>query len=344
MRSPWRHLQRARVAFRQRRRRQLYLWRAFRARRDLRRVADRSAAIRPGDVLLFCVLRNESLRLPQFLAHYRALGVAHFLIVDNASTDGSAALLARQPDVSLWYSGASYRRARFGINWLNHLLGRYGHGHWCVIADADELLDYAGSDHRRLPALAARLEARGQMVMGAFLLDLFPKGRLGLRTYQAGRDPLEVLTQFDPGPFRARRQAPMGNLWLQGGTRDRVFFADQPARAPTLNKLPFLRWDRRYAFVNSSHSILPPGLNAFYSGPGGPFFNGVLLHTKFLPDVLDRAREDLCRSQHFNSPDLYRDYYEAILKAPDLSCPDTLRFAGTGGLVRIGLISSDEGL
>ena len=119
------------------------LWRAFRSRHALTPLHDRTAAIRPGDVLAFCVLRNEAERLPHFLSHYRRLGVAHFLVVDNASDDGSAALLDA-PDISVWQTGASYKAARFGLDWLNWLLLRHGHGHWCLTVDADEILVYAG--------------------------------------------------------------------------------------------------------------------------------------------------------------------------------------------------------
>lgn len=51
------------------------------------------------EILLFSKCRNESLRLPAFLRHYRNLGVNRFFIVDNESTDGSTEYLVTQPDV-----------------------------------------------------------------------------------------------------------------------------------------------------------------------------------------------------------------------------------------------------
>src|SRR5699024_8507005 len=50
------------------------LWRAIRAGRRLTPLADRTAAIRKDDILLFATIRNEAGRLPEFLAHYRKLG------------------------------------------------------------------------------------------------------------------------------------------------------------------------------------------------------------------------------------------------------------------------------
>ena len=109
---------RAAAAYAMRWKRRRLLWRAIRKRRELVALADRSAAIRPGDILAAVTVRNESVRLPFFLTHYRRLGVAHFLFVDNGSDDGSRDYLAAQPDVSLWTTAASYRLSRFGLDWL----------------------------------------------------------------------------------------------------------------------------------------------------------------------------------------------------------------------------------
>lgn len=106
-------------SYRMRLRRKRARIRALRNRFSLRPLADRTGEIRTGDVLLFSTLRNEHVRLPYFLEYYRDLGVSHFLIVDNDSRDDGAAYLSRQPDVSLWSTSASYKRARFGVDWLN---------------------------------------------------------------------------------------------------------------------------------------------------------------------------------------------------------------------------------
>ncbi len=104
--------------------------RAWRRSRDLSVIQDRTREIRPDSILLASVLRNERVRLPFFLRYYRDLGIEHFLMVDNASTDGSAEYLAAQPDVSLWRTEASYKRSHFGVDWLTWIQRRHCHGHW----------------------------------------------------------------------------------------------------------------------------------------------------------------------------------------------------------------------
>ncbi len=76
-------------------------------------VADRTAQIKPSDILAFVTVRNEIRRLPFFLDYYRRLGVSHFLFVDNGSTDGGRELLEGEDDASVWTTDASYKRSRF---------------------------------------------------------------------------------------------------------------------------------------------------------------------------------------------------------------------------------------
>ncbi len=329
-------LRRAWSAWRLRWKRRRLLWRVIRARRALTPLADRTALIRPGDILAFTTLRNEMQRLPEFLAHYRRLGVRHFLIVDNASTDGSADFLRGQPDVSLWRTGDSYRGSRFGLDWIGWLLLRHGHGHWCLSVDADELLIYPHCDSRDLLALTAHLEARGIPGMGALMLDLYPQGPLDQPVPEGS--VTQQLPWFDPGPYRCQVMQPRRNRWVQGGVRERVFFADRPQRSPTLNKLPLIRWNWRYAQVNSAHSLLPAHLNDLYDGPGDARLSGVLLHSKFLPGIAARSAEELSRRQHFADPDAYAGYHRALTGAPVLWHEGSVRYRDWRQLAELGLM------
>jgi hypothetical protein len=169
------------------------------------------------------------------------------------------------------------------------------------------------------------------------MLEPYPKGALD-REGASGDDPMGVLQWFDPAPYRAMRQQPMGNLWVQGGVRERVFFADNPHRSPTLNKLPFIRWNWRFAYVNSTHSALPRRLNGLYDGPGGTCPAGVLLHTKFLPEIVSRSGIEKARAQHFAKPKDFEEYYDALTAAPDLWTEGAVRYGGVAQLIELGLM------
>ena len=327
------------TAYRLRWKRRRLLARAYASRRALTVRVDRTAAIRPRDILCFSCIRNESVRLPWFLDHHRRLGVGHFLIVDNGSDDGSTDWLAAQPDVSLWTTGASYKASRFGVDWLTWLQMRHGHGHWCLTADADELLIYPYWDSRDLHALTQWLDGQGRPMFGAMMLDLYPQGPVADHPYHPGDDPLRVLQWFDPSGYGIRIQQPMGNLWIQGGPRGRMFFTAEPRRAPTLNKVPLVKWHWRYAYVNSTHSLLPPRLNAIYDTDGGEAPSGLLLHTKFLHTIVDRAAQEKRRGEHFSNSAQYDRYYDALTENPDFWTPQSRRLTTWRALESLGLMS-----
>lgn len=327
------------AAYKLRWRRRRLLWRAFRKRRQLGVVRDRTGDIRPGMILGAATMRNEMARLPFFLEHHRNLGVQHFLIVDNASDDGTREYLADQPDVSLWSAAESYKKARFGLDWLTWVMIKHAHGHWCLTLDADEILIYPFWDTRPLGALTEWLDRNGIEMFPAMMLDLYPKGPLGAEPYTPGQDPTEILGWFDGGNYMIQRQEPMENLWIQGGVRARCFFAGKPRRAPTLNKVPLVKWNRRFVYVNSTHSILPRRLNRFYDREGGEFASGILLHTKFLDSVVEKSQEELQRREHFANSALYDAYYEALIAQPDLWCEGSSRYLGWRQLEAMGLMS-----
>jgi hypothetical protein len=325
--------------YRLRWKRRRLLFRALRKRRQLALVADRTRSIRPDAILGFSTMRNEIARLPYFLDHHRRLGVDHFLIVDNASDDGTAGYLADQPDVSLWTTGASYRLSRFGMDWLTWLQAKYAHGHWCLTLDADEILIYPHHDTRPLKALTDWLDEDGTRSFGALMLDLYPKGPLEARAYVPGEDPVAALPWFDRGNYMIQRQPLLQNLWVQGGVRARMFFAKDPRRAPTLNKTPLVRWDRRYAYVSSTHSLLPRKLNHVYDTAGGEKLSGILLHTKFLHTIVEKSREEKARREHFENSALYEGYYDGLIANPDLWCEWSSRYTGWRQLEAVGLMS-----
>ncbi|GLT08650.1 hypothetical protein GCM10007928_08820 [Sulfitobacter porphyrae] len=313
--------------------------RALRKRRELKRVANRTGQIRPDDLLLFCTQRNEGIRLPYFLDYYREMGIGHFFFVDNDSTDGSLDYLADQPDVSVWSTTASYKRARFGVDWLNWLARKYAHGHWALTVDPDEFLVYPFCDTRPLRALTDWLDASSIKSFSAMLLDMYPKGRLDEQPYQAGQNPIEIATWFDSGNYTISRNHLFTNLWIQGGPRARVFFPDAPAKAPALNKVPLVKWDKRYTYVSSTHMLLPRGLNQVYDEWGGEKASGVLLHAKFIDTFGAKAAEELERSQHYAGSVEYKAYADRLKHDPQLWCKWSERYINWRQLEILGLMS-----
>ncbi|WP_299846304.1 glycosyltransferase family 2 protein [uncultured Roseovarius sp.] len=331
-------------AYRLRWKRRRLLFRALRKRRQLTPVIDRTTQIHAQDILAAVTVRNEFLRLPYFLDHHRKLGIRHFLIVDNGSDDGTHDYLAAQPDVSLWSTTHSYRLSRFGVDWLTWLQLRYAHGHWCLTLDADEIFIYPHHDTRPLTALVEWLEQNDRRSFGALMLDMYPKGPLSRQQYSSGDDPFQMLCWFDGGNYMITRKKDLQNLWIQGGVRARCFFADQPRQSPTMGKMPLVKWNRRFAYVSSTHSLLPRELNHVYDDQGGELTSGVLLHSKFLPTVLERSAEEKRRREHFANSSLYDDYYDSLTSDPDLWCERSTKLISWRQLEAMGLMSKGNWL
>ncbi len=325
--------------YRLRLRRKRFRLRAYRKSRELVSAVNRTGQIKPGDVLSFTTQRNERIRLPYFLRYYRDMGVNHFFFVDNDSDDGSLEFLKDQPDVSVWSTQGSYKRSRFGVDWLNYLQLKYAHGHWSLVVDPDEFLVYPFCDTRPIQALTDWLDASSIKSFSAMLLDMYPKGPLNDVPYHEGQDPMEIASWFDSGNYTIERNKRFGNLWIQGGPRARVFFADRPERAPALNKIPLVKWHRNYAYASSSHMLLPRGLNQVYDEWGGEKASGCLLHAKFLNTFPQKAREELERKQHYANSHEYRAYAAGLQENPDLWCKWSEKYINWRQLEILGLMS-----
>lgn len=326
-------------SYKMRLRRKRLVLRALLKRRELELVADRTDRIKPADLLCFATFRNERPRLPYFLDYYRDRGVGHFLFVDNDSEDGSREYVMGQPDCSVWTTDGSYKASRFGVDWINSLLMTYADGHWALTVDVDEFLVYPFCDTRPIPALTDWLDASSVKSFGTMILDMYPKGNLSAQPYREGQNPFEIACWFDPGNYTISRNWEFRNLWIQGGPRRRVFFADQPKKAPALNKIPLVRWQKRYAYASSTHMLLPRGLNLVFDESGGEKTSGVLMHAKFIDTFSAKTNEEIKRGQHYADGVEYKAYHDGLQEDLAFWCKWSERYINWRQLEILGLMS-----
>lgn len=301
---------------------------ALRAERRIRQNASqvvartvRHEAIASAWSILVCCARNEMARFPAFLEHYRRLGVAHFLVLDNQSTDGLSEYLSQQPDCSVWLADGSYKASNFGMDWCNHLLEQYGPGKWCVTCDPDEFLVYPHCEQRGLRSLTLHMESLRQDSLFSVLIDAYGPDRLSRTQLTPDTNPFDLCPYFDRFNLTQRYNEVLGNFWIQGGVRMRRFFADAPERAPALNKVPLVRWRKGLRYVSSMHHLNDPGLNCtVFRRPEA--VSGVLFHFKYVNLLQQKAAEEIRRGEHYAGSVEYRAYLDAgdvVLFDPQLS-------------------------
>lgn len=326
-------------SYRLRLRRKRWELRARRKERELTCVVDNAQKLPRDGVVLLATVHNEYPRLPYFLEYYRKLGVAHFIFVDNASTDETIEFLRQHKDVSVWKADGDYKSARFGVDWITVLQNKYCLNRWTLVVDADELFVYPYCDTRPIDALTCWLDDSGVRSFGAMLLDMYPKGPISDAVCAIGQDPLDVSHWFDAGNYSYQPNEKMGNLWIQGGVRMRCFFRDRPSVAPALNKIPLVKWQKGYVYDSSTHMLLPRGLNLVYDQAGGEKTSGVLLHTKFLHTLSEKVMDDPLTIQHYAGGREYAAYKAIWSDQPELWNRWSEKYINWRQLEILGLIS-----
>jgi hypothetical protein len=241
-----------------------------------------------GAVLLFVTLVNAMDYLTWFLQHYRALGVDHFFIIDNGSTDGSFERLCEEADVSVFSNRESFARSAFGVLWVNHLMQRFGVGHWCFHVDSDEAFvfpDYRGN--RSLRELLSYCDERGFCSVPAIEMDMYPE-RLDA---SASTDPFKSSCYFDVDYVTIPSEL-SPYVMIQGGIRQRL-----TGLALSMQKSPLVRMapDVRYVECNHCTTHLPVA-----------DVSGALLHYKFVGDIKRRIEGAISRAEHFAGAISYR--------------------------------------
>lgn len=304
----------------------------------LTRADDRPLRIAPGDVLACVVVRNEAARLPFFLDYYRQLGVARFLVVDNASTDGTADLLAAPSDVTVWRSDLAFSRANFGAGWFEPILRAHGVGHWTLIVDADEMLVYPDCETRPLPALCAELDGAGKRALDGVLLDMYAARPIRDTHYAPGQDPRQVCPYFDRQFYHAAyaEWTPYRNqLTLVGGARQRVFGAGGDY---VISKVPLVRYDTDVVLIGGQHwTSLPPEQIAERGC--------ALLHFKYMAAFPAYVRQEVARGEHFGGAMQYEEYARALAEDDTLSLYDpahSIRYRDSHQLVELGVIRATD--
>ena len=286
----------------------------------------RSPDLAPEAIVLVACVRDEMIRITQFLDHYRRMGVDHFAIVDNGSEDGTAEFLEQQVDVSLYRTSQSYAAAGCGWAWIETLLDRHAAGRWCLVADADELLVYPGYPDRGLRDVIAYHEANGFTAMASLMLDMYaatlcpPKEAVG--------SLLDLCPFYDSDGIRVACRVLLDRAQDRrvGGFRRRVL-----GTPVILNKIALFHNRPGVGLSMGNHAI---------RGARCSDLRAVHLHFKYLADFRERVAVEMARGEHWNGASEYHSYARALgdHKTLDVLYAGSRRWAGTQPLIDCGIM------
>lgn len=289
-------------------------------------VSGHAKPLQNNEIAVVVTVRNERKYLPSFLKHYRGLGVSHFIIIDDGSSDGTTDYLKAQADVDLWVSKLRFKEASFGVIWREALMKRYGLNRWYLNIDIDEYLVYDGMSDKTVEDLARHLYAQGCRRMPAPMIDFYPRSS-SEACLTDDVMPWEVAAEFD-GCGYTIGQYPIG--WsVKGGPRRRKFgFLGQ------LIKHPLIFWDEQCSLAYNIHSPLP-FLRNFVP------ISGVLLHFKFFSDIHEKVRTAIADGQYCNDASAYRRIDDVLRSEPAVELYDaavSVTYTGPEQLKQLGFI------
>lgn len=305
-----------------------------------------------ADWPLFSLVRNEATLLPYFFHHYRGLGIDHFFVYDDQSTDETPALLRAQPDCTVLTSphrfgdvcgmSTSGVPKRFCSLLRETLPPAFARGRWAVVVDADELMILPpGID--TLPQMCRLLDARGQRYATAPMVDFYAET---LATEPAaGASPFAACPYFDAGPLyewdgsqitprrffrgvRARLHRFMAatHPWIM----EDLYGSPQPAWMTKCWKVPLLKDGQGIARRGDHEISVPPATNC----------DVALAHFKFLAGLEGKVAAAVADAQYFGHSLEYRFLQAAIATIGHRSLlgPESRRFTGSESLVQSGLL------
>lgn len=293
---------------------------------DLLSPQDRLRAVAAAPVAVVAAMRNEAFMLPQFLAHYRALGVGGFLIADNGSDDGTLDHLLDQPDVAVFSVDTPYAKSMYGVAWQEALLAAFRPGAWTLVADADELLVWDTSATGDLPGLLDSPDFARADAVRLYMLDMYPQGPLSGARFATSPFAEAGCTDAEPFLTTSLARGPFSDqpTWTSGlrhrlipGSRPELFVAQ---------KLALLRYRPWMRLTEGLHYVGGVRLAAREL---------LLAHFKYNAAFRAKAEAEVARRQHFNDAEEYRKYLALVSEGRETIHDPALSVAWTeSGFVR----------
>jgi hypothetical protein len=286
------------------------------------------------ELVVTCLMRNGELHISSFLEHYRSLGVAHFVVLDNGSTDKSIEMLSREDDVTLLQTSAPNHA--YDKTMKRFLAKQYCQGHWCLCADIDELFHYPLSRYIPLRSFIQYLEVGAYNAVITQMLDMFSEIPFHKLVSNANDRLREKYNLYDLSEVYTTEYSfgivPDERIRMHwGGIRKQVFGTDNGLTKVSLFFMdtsikPFVKWHHA---VNARIADV----------------TCVLLHFPFVSSFTEKAKEAV-QSQRYGyvTTNQYQHYHNELAQNPafNLNLPTAQALTDVDDLVQNGFLVVSE--
>ena len=121
-----------------------------------------------------CMEKNSIVYMKKLLPYYRKLGIRHFIMIDDHSTDGTKEYLQKQNDVTIYTAPKPYEYHRRG-GWVLQVIQDCGRDRWYLRLDSDEFLSWRGMESSDIHSILQLMERHGMGTIRALMLDMYPE-------------------------------------------------------------------------------------------------------------------------------------------------------------------------
>lgn len=264
----------------------------------------------PCEPTVLAVVRDEQERIKVFFQHYRKLGVKQFVIIDNGSTDGTLDWVSQQQGTRCYRVAAKFQTER-KVGWIEKVLALTGYNRWYVVVDADELLDYVGSEQHDVKNLILHARDNGYKHLNGYMLDMYSDKPL----FAEDCGYSEIVTRFryfDVSKYELQHYhsdiVDTEVMALTGGARARIF----KNKELCMSKQAVFYFDLDILYCNP-HYFWP-----YIKWDERPC-SYVLRHYKFLKQDLREYEKRVKEKGFWNRSKDYRCYMESYSSHPQIS-------------------------
>lgn len=131
----------------------------------------KNIVLQDDETVLVCLLKDAEYYLAHLVDHHRAIGVKHFLFIDNGSSDKTREIFATAPDVTVYTNELPAKEYECLLR--ADIARSVVQGGWFLFADSDELAMFSRGENRQLSEFVAYCNAHSYDAVIGQVIDFF---------------------------------------------------------------------------------------------------------------------------------------------------------------------------